>query len=747
MLTRPDQLERLDQYRRKVSRKKATVESQLRNAIQTQLDGVDKGLGSLREAEALVQEVKESTNEVEQLYQQCADLSDVVRPIKDVNRRHQQLQTTNIHIHNIFNVPTVVQETYDLIREGRLLEAHRNLSELEHTRDELLIQLYQSEDAFVDKNTSLHHYFEPLIGLSDALGQTLWMTMDQMTKLVVSDRRKVVTALRIVEREERADKLVAEMLLEKNVPGSQLPGRPKRWKDKCLEILGTSISNKFEELQPQEIDRMENKGWLAENLTSVAALCYQDLHAMREYGHKCFPPDYKIMPFFFTRYHTNLVKVISDLVRIGLNARDIITLMIWVGDVRESFIETLQIDLRKVGPLIDPSIEEELQTTCHEQVEGNVKELVNKMLETEVEDWISMVPPEADVKGAYYTTIGITLFQMVDQNISALAPLGLRTKLKVLEICLVSISEFQMEFKAEVETYFKNHVASGKREPPHFIEYMIAAANNCKSCVEFADQLKKRFCMELNESMLDAKYERLFKDIADGFEAIGLYCCDILLEVMFIDLRPLLDGLLTKDQWFGSPGDLISNVEATLLDYNQDFSHLKQAHHTYIIVESQQKVLYQYMLALTQKRMVFKKDKDRERAAKMIHDEAKKISTMFLRLSHATNPKYIQVLELLAEVLKSKIEFLPLEISSLASKHPDVKPAHVIAVLAMRGDLNKSGVTKVMQQSTLKEQTDGAPADSSSRRTMTVLQRRKTEEKNIFAEINVPNPYALLGKS
>ena len=27
----------------------ATVESQLRNAIQTQLDGVDKGLGSLRE--------------------------------------------------------------------------------------------------------------------------------------------------------------------------------------------------------------------------------------------------------------------------------------------------------------------------------------------------------------------------------------------------------------------------------------------------------------------------------------------------------------------------------------------------------------------------------------------------------------------------------------------------------------------------------------------------------------------------
>ena len=36
---------------------------------------------------------------------------------------------------------------------------------------------------------------------------------------------------------------------------------------------------------------------------------------------------------------------------------------------------------------------------------------------------------------------------------------------------------------------------------------------------------------------------------------------------------------------------------------------------------------------------MFKKDKDREKGAQLIRDEAKKISTMFLRLSHATSPK------------------------------------------------------------------------------------------------------------
>ena len=39
----------------------------------------------------VMQEVRESMGEVEQLYQQCADLSEVVKPIKEVNRKHQQV--------------------------------------------------------------------------------------------------------------------------------------------------------------------------------------------------------------------------------------------------------------------------------------------------------------------------------------------------------------------------------------------------------------------------------------------------------------------------------------------------------------------------------------------------------------------------------------------------------------------------------------------------------------------------------
>ena len=39
--------------------------------------------------------------------------------------------------------------------------------------------------------------------------------------------------------------MLAEMLDFKGIPSSQIPGRPKKWRSKCMEILETSITNKY----------------------------------------------------------------------------------------------------------------------------------------------------------------------------------------------------------------------------------------------------------------------------------------------------------------------------------------------------------------------------------------------------------------------------------------------------------------------------------------------------------------------
>ena len=68
--------------------------------------------------------------------------------------------------------------------------------------------------------------------------------MNQAAYLVTKEPNRVVTALRVIEREEKMDGLLKQALEEKNVPSSHLPGRPKKWKEKCLQMMEASTANK-----------------------------------------------------------------------------------------------------------------------------------------------------------------------------------------------------------------------------------------------------------------------------------------------------------------------------------------------------------------------------------------------------------------------------------------------------------------------------------------------------------------------
>ena len=43
---------------------------------------------------------------------------------------------------------------------------------------------------------------------------------------------------------ERADMYIADSMKERGIPLAQIPGRPKQWRAKCMEILETSVTNK-----------------------------------------------------------------------------------------------------------------------------------------------------------------------------------------------------------------------------------------------------------------------------------------------------------------------------------------------------------------------------------------------------------------------------------------------------------------------------------------------------------------------
>jgi hypothetical protein len=80
--------------------------------------------------------------------------------------------------------------------------------------------------------------------------------------------QELVTALRIIEREERSDEDCAH---KQRQTGFLPPGRPKGWRDKCMDRLRATIADKIEGNQLETRDK--NKMWLVSGHSSPIFSC------------------------------------------------------------------------------------------------------------------------------------------------------------------------------------------------------------------------------------------------------------------------------------------------------------------------------------------------------------------------------------------------------------------------------------------------------------------------------------------
>lgn len=628
---------------------------------------------SIQEGEEAIQEINQVGKNLAALLESVSSrnismLSSKLRPLREESLRYSQLSTTRDNYSHIFDVPQNVNTTRQYISEGKLLLAHKHLDELESSRYALLYELHKNSRGKEHSNdkVTLKQYFAEVDKLSDELGRQIWLIVRRTLNCVRRDPPTIVSALRIIEREEKTDEQITKRY---RATGFMPPGRPKQWRKRVFDILEEAVAERISGNQFE--DRSENKHWLVRHLEVTRLMMLEDLRVVKVACVQCFPPSYNISHEMLKLYHKCLRSHLLD-VSHHLDGNEYVHLLNWVQSYPGKDLlghPTLCIDLEKenLDPLLPESNKQELTDKYFATIEKNYREWMSNTINREERDWSSSELPEMDNDGHYHTTTPVFIFQMIDQHLKVAETVNQSLQDRILALSIDQLTKFAQQYKDTIEKYCKIHFSDRGRYP-FFTPYMVAITNNCS---------------RIEQLFLDMEKSR--PSAVNAFKVLRDDTLDKLLEELFLDLSKEISQIGSQD-WMEGKVSCIENICLTLDDYFEDYKHLRQANRKALFKKLAFRMARDYTRQiLTKKINLSDKDQRRDFSDKFYREGA--------RLESKIDPSLVNNQESPFGPLRAMKEFLQLkgpdllalEVQNLKRCYPDMSEGHLSALLAMTG--------------------------------------------------------------
>lgn len=694
MLRTPGQLEKIEQLKNRIIRKKSSLDTELKMVMHSQLDEVMFGMRQLSDTLNDVGKIRALLDQTKELFVQIPFLEYRLQEVRMKHILHSQYAKANDNMKHLFTVPESIEKTKHWINEGKLLHAHQCLKDLENSRDDLLFEIYKLPNHAPSDMVLLKAYFEDVVVVSDMLAKQIRLILGRALNTVRKEPTVIVTVLRIIEREEHADVFAS---LRQNQTGFLPPGRPKKWKKMAFDTLRKSVDQRIEGTRVNE--RSDHRMWLVTYLELCRQLILEDLRVVKTLCVPCFPPAYNVFEQFIDMYHCSLSSSLEQIVSNGLEGNEYVSIISWVintyaGPELMKHPE-LNIDIAIVGgSLLKPEVLNDLQSKYLESVKNNYKEWMLKTLDAEKTDWYSGVVPDTGPDGCFHTATPVIIFQMVDQNLQVTKTISQYLTHRALLLSVDSIDQYSSSYKAAVVEFKKKHFED-RSKMPYFTHCMITVLNNCLQFIDLALEMKQHYWSSDFKDRSNVAFENLSK----SFRTLRNEAAQFLLEEAFLDLEPNFQDLIT-DKWSTSYIN-IETICVTLEDYFQDYVHLKPDNLEYIILDAKDILVRRYIMAMLQKKLIFKTYDERRSAANKIIKEVNKLKSFFERVAplvRCNKNSPFDALVRLSEVLKSEdSEILSLDLHTLVKTYPDITEEQLIRLLSLRGDLSKSQIRDKVQ--------------------------------------------------
>uniref|UniRef100_A0A0R3S2D1 Exocyst complex component Sec6 n=1 Tax=Elaeophora elaphi TaxID=1147741 RepID=A0A0R3S2D1_9BILA len=512
MFQRPDQLEKLDAFKKRADRKKTAVEAMLRTGVQSQLEGIRTAIGHLSTTVEDIKGVETSLQEIYTTLLAFPDLKQKMARLREANMKNSQYATSIGHLQHIYEISETIEKTREYVQDGKLLLAHKNIMEMEHARDDLMFEVHKLQQSNVNyEKNLLKTYFLDLDKVIQELAKQLWYICSRCLEAVRGTEQgpmQLVTALRIIEREERIDQYYMDQRSSTNdfIP----PGRPRKWREKCLEVIASTVKQRIEGNQLE--DRSLNRQWLARYLEVCRLVLVDDLMVAKSAASPCFPPSYGIYDRFVAMYHN----LLSGRVRFLFYFPKKICSMNFLFFSSDQILGNPRLQINTAAlladhPLLSKSTVAELCDRFIEITRRDMHEWLEKTLMQEkdvrfyqtyaYDDWYKDVHPEEERLGYFYTQLPSILFGMIEDTISLTKEVSHDIIPNVVEVSVDEFLNFANKYKDATAAYKTKHFEN-RSHFKRFTATVIAVANNLDICTESTEKLKQhiRLTMEADVS-------------------------------------------------------------------------------------------------------------------------------------------------------------------------------------------------------------------------------------------------------
>lgn len=716
LLRHPSDIEKVTVLKLEYVRKKAAIDSQLRNGLKEQLEITQSGMSGINDGQRTVQLIKDEMMKIDKL---CAEAQNMIQDFPNINlvsqiqknfsaveKMRSNLQAFNDRLGFVENL--LREDDQDPENMPNLLAVHYELTQLRNVRDDAMEQIARANDQSLQ--STLEDYFTRLDEVVEWFDEHIGMiAIDIINVLINGNASMIVRFAVIIEAEEKSDKRV-KALQEALKDHKEMATRfqsitdgaktVKGYKEKFLMAIQIRADEQMAETKEAFI---EDPGRLEKSLKWF----FNDLNAIKQGMVPLMPKKWKILQVYGKIYHQTmhdfLIKMVDDP---NTSSANTLAILNW-PEKYYSKMKRLGFEQDELKPHVLDNRVSELVQGFQLLIARFLDQWLDRIFQTEQKDFMERIVDggnlDADEFGYFRTKNLVDMWRMLAEQIDAA---GNSQRIDVVEgvvdVMILRLKTRQQNWQKMLDDEASKYYASNIEIEGFqaLQDWLVATANDQIACIDdneeeerfaYLTSFRQKFEPLVSSSYLE-RAEKQLSVLRDGYVDLSTHCISKFAQLIFaVDFKTVMPDFFTS-KWYASTA--MKQMIVTFEEYIGDYKTV--LHYSLIdifIEELSDELLIRYLSSVRNKGVKFKRqDPYKEK----IFDDVS-VAFEFFTNNPLLSPDVADIIKQKWRVTESFLTLIEMEKSSIPdffasfkTEYWDLQLSWVEAVLRSRDDFDRS---------------------------------------------------------